>query len=166
MAEIFTRFDPSQDIVSNLRQTVSSGMWSGGTGTLTTFFTSSTQSSSNGQYYYDLGLAVNPNNANIIHVGGVQHWISTDNGVTFTCPAKWSHPHKKEYVHADIHDINYFGNDLWFACDGGVFYSANGGTTISDRNVGLRIKQFYSVGTSYKYQLLSSRCARQWHTST
>jgi len=54
MAEIFTRFDPSQDIVSNLRQTVSSGMWSGGVGTLTTYFTSSTQSSSNGQYYYDL----------------------------------------------------------------------------------------------------------------
>jgi hypothetical protein len=54
MAEIFTRFDPAQDIVANLRQTVSSGMWSGGVGTLTTFFTSSTQSSSNGQYYYDL----------------------------------------------------------------------------------------------------------------
>ena len=51
MAEIFTRFNPEQDVVSNLRQTVSSGMWSGGTGTLTTFFTSSTQSSSNGQYY-------------------------------------------------------------------------------------------------------------------
>jgi len=46
MAEIFTRFNPEQDVVSNLRQTVSSGMWSGGTGTLTTFFTSSTQSSS------------------------------------------------------------------------------------------------------------------------
>ena len=30
-----------------------------------------------GQYYYDLALAVNPNNANIIHVGGVNHWIST-----------------------------------------------------------------------------------------
>ena len=54
MAEIFTRFDPAQDIVANLRQTVSSGMWSGGVGTLATFFTSSTQSSSNGQYYYDL----------------------------------------------------------------------------------------------------------------
>ena len=56
MAEIFTRFDNAQDIVSNLRQTVSSGMWSGGSGTLTTFFTSSTQSSSNGQYYYDMLL--------------------------------------------------------------------------------------------------------------
>ena len=54
MAETFTRFDPAQDVVSNLRQTVSSGMWSGGVGSLTTFFTSSTQSSSNGQYYYDL----------------------------------------------------------------------------------------------------------------
>ena len=57
MAEIFTRFNPEQDVVSNLRQTVSSGMWSGGTGTLTTFFTSSTQSSSNGQYYYDMSVS-------------------------------------------------------------------------------------------------------------
>ena len=29
-----------------------------------------------GQYYYDLGLAVNPTDAHIIHVGGVNHWIS------------------------------------------------------------------------------------------
>ena len=49
-----------------------------------------------GQYYYDLGLAINPNNADIIHVAGVQHWVSTDNGISFTCPAKWSHPHKKD----------------------------------------------------------------------
>ena len=74
-----------------------------------------------GQYYYDLALAVNPTDANIIHVGGVNHWISFDDGVNFSCPAKWSEPHKKGYVHADIHDINYFGNDLWFACDGGIF---------------------------------------------
>ena len=57
-----------------------------------------------GQYYYDLALAVNPNNANIIHVGGVNHWISTNGGDSFTCPAKWSHPEKNEYIHADIHD--------------------------------------------------------------
>jgi|TARA_Y100000310_G_scaffold283182_1_gene304963 hypothetical protein len=54
MAEIFTRFSPADDMVSNLRQTVSSGMWSGGVGTLTTMYTSSIQSSSNGQYYYDV----------------------------------------------------------------------------------------------------------------
>jgi trimeric autotransporter adhesin len=32
-----------------------------------------------------------------------------------------------------------------FACDGGIHFSSNGGTTIRDRNKGLRIKQFYSV---------------------
>ena len=54
MAEIFTRFDSNNDIVSNLRQTVSSGMWSGGTGTLTTFHTSSVQSGSTGRYFYEV----------------------------------------------------------------------------------------------------------------
>ncbi len=103
-----------------------------------------------GQYYYDLGLAVNPNNANIIHVGGVQHWISTDNGITFTCPAKWSHPHKKEYVHADIHDINYFGNDLWFACDGGVFYSDNAADSVTKRMFGIAGADFWGFGSGFK----------------
>lgn len=54
MAEIFTRFNDIDDIVTNIKQTISSGMWSGGSGTLTTFYTSSTQSGSTGTYYYDL----------------------------------------------------------------------------------------------------------------
>ncbi|MDP7568211.1 MAG: PKD domain-containing protein, partial [Flavobacteriales bacterium] len=103
-----------------------------------------------GQYYYDLGLAVNPNNADIIHVGGVQHWISFDNGVSFTCPAKWSEPHKKGYVHADIHDINYFGNDLWFACDGGVFYSDNEGDSIYKKQYGIAGTDFWGFGAGFK----------------
>ena len=42
------------DVISGLRDVISSGMWSGGTGTLTTFFTSSTQSGSTGDYYLDV----------------------------------------------------------------------------------------------------------------
>ena len=103
-----------------------------------------------GQYYYDLALAVNPNNADIIHVGGVNHWISFDDGVTFTCPAKWSQPHKKGYVHADIHDINYFGNDLWFACDGGVFYSDNAGDSIYKKQYGIAGTDFWGFGAGFK----------------
>ena len=103
-----------------------------------------------GQYYYDLGLAVNPNNADIIHVGGVNHWISFDDGVTFTCPAKWSEPHKKGYVHADIHDINYFGNDLWFACDGGIFYSDNEGDSIYKKQYGIAGTDFWGFGAGFK----------------
>ncbi|MGY8989070.1 MAG: WD40/YVTN/BNR-like repeat-containing protein, partial [Flavobacteriales bacterium] len=103
-----------------------------------------------GQYYYDLALAVNPNNADSIHLGGVNHWVSSDNGVTFTCPAKWSQPHKKGYVHADIHDINYFGNDLWFACDGGVFYSDNAADSVTKRMFGIAGSDFWGFGAGFK----------------
>ena len=103
-----------------------------------------------GQYYYDLALAINPWDENMIHVGGVNHWISFDDGVTFTCPAKWSEPHKKGYVHADIHDINYFGNDLWFACDGGVFYSSNSGDSIYKKMLGIAGTDFWGFGSGFK----------------
>ena len=103
-----------------------------------------------GQYYYDLALAVNPNNADIIHVGGVNHWISSDGGISFICPAKWSQPHKKGYVHADIHDINYFGNDLWFACDGGIFYSENAGDSIYKKQYGIAGTDFWGFGAGFK----------------
>ena len=53
MAEIYTRFDKEFDIIKNQRQTVSSGLWSSGVGTLSTFYTSSVQSGSSGQYYTD-----------------------------------------------------------------------------------------------------------------
>tara|TARA_B100002052_G_scaffold71305_1_gene64635 strand:- start:12406 stop:15090 length:2685 start_codon:yes stop_codon:yes gene_type:complete len=103
-----------------------------------------------GQYYYDLALAINPTDANIIHVGGINHWISYDGGSNFTCPAKWSQPHKKGYVHADIHDINYFGNDLWFACDGGIFYSNNSGDSIFKKQYGIEGTDFWGFGTGFK----------------
>lgn len=102
-----------------------------------------------GQYYYDLALAVNPNNANIIHVGAVNHWISDDGGETFSCPAKWSHPNKDEYIHADIHDIRYFGNDLWVACDGGVFYSNDAGDNFDKKMYGISGTDFWGFGSGF-----------------
>jgi hypothetical protein len=49
----------SSDVVTNVRDTVSSGMWADGAGTITAFFTSSTQSGSSGNYYLDV-YAANP----------------------------------------------------------------------------------------------------------
>ena len=42
------------DVLSGIRDVISSGMWSGGTGNLSTYFTSSTQSGSTGAYYLDV----------------------------------------------------------------------------------------------------------------
>lgn len=102
-----------------------------------------------GQYYYDLALAVDPFDANKIHVGGVNQWISTDGGYSFTCYAKWSEPAEPAYVHADIHDIRYFGEEIWIACDGGIFLSTDGGTNFTKRMVGIEGSDFWGFGASF-----------------
>tara|TARA_Y100000994_G_C15702737_1_gene445838 strand:+ start:918 stop:4475 length:3558 start_codon:yes stop_codon:yes gene_type:complete len=105
-----------------------------------------------GQYYYDLALAINPNDANNIHVGGVNHWVSYDGGYNFICPSKWSWAADSEntkYVHADLHDIKYYNNDLWIACDGGIFYSDNQGDTIHQRMFGIAGTDFWGFGSGF-----------------
>lgn len=52
MAETYTQFGTG-DIVPNIKQTITDAVWTNTSGSLTAFFTSSTQSSSNGDYYYD-----------------------------------------------------------------------------------------------------------------
>ncbi len=47
-------FKTIESVVPSQRSTVSAGIWSGGTGTLTTFFINTTQSGSSGNYYYDV----------------------------------------------------------------------------------------------------------------
>lgn len=59
---IFTNFEPD-DIIPGQVSVVSSGMWSGGVGTLTAFHTSSTQSGSTGEHYYDVYNGVVGTNA-------------------------------------------------------------------------------------------------------
>tara|TARA_R100000008_G_scaffold57268_4_gene35378 strand:+ start:30 stop:1085 length:1056 start_codon:yes stop_codon:yes gene_type:complete len=49
----FTLLDP-EDKRTNIPSTVSSPVWSGGTATLSSFYTGSTQSGSSGNYYYDI----------------------------------------------------------------------------------------------------------------
>ena len=51
---VFQQFDTQNDIKTGQISIVSSGMWSGGVGTLTAFYTSSTQSGSTGEHYFDV----------------------------------------------------------------------------------------------------------------
>ncbi len=100
-----------------------------------------------GQTWYNLAVAIDPSNANNCIVGTLDTWKTTNGGTSWTQISTWvgSVP-VNQYVHADVHNITWFdgGNKLLFGCDGGIHYSADKGTTIRDRNVGLRIKQFYS----------------------
>jgi Secretion system C-terminal sorting domain len=100
----------------------------------------------NGQGWYDLSCGVNPANPNECIVGGLECYKTINGGASWVKVAVWVGG-SGQYIHADQHDIQWWdgGTKLMFACDGGIHYSADGGTTVRDRNKGLRIKQFYSV---------------------
>jgi hypothetical protein len=50
----YTKFDTVNDIVANQIETVTAGMWSDGLASLTTYFTSSTQTTTQRRYYVDV----------------------------------------------------------------------------------------------------------------
>ncbi len=53
--KIYSRLDPGNDVISNRKEKVTAGLWSSNSGELTTFHTSSVQTSSNaGKYYWDV----------------------------------------------------------------------------------------------------------------
>jgi trimeric autotransporter adhesin len=119
-----------------------------------------TPSFTSGQSWYNMAIAIDPNNANNVIVGALDCYKTTNGGGSWTKISEWVGS-TGQYVHADQQIITWRNNNqVLIGCDGGVFYSANGGTTITDRNEGLRIKQFYSVAihpTSTNYFLAGAQ---------
>jgi hypothetical protein len=52
--QTFTTFNTQEDVVTNVKETVTAGLWSDNLGSLTTFFTSSDQTVSQRRYYTDV----------------------------------------------------------------------------------------------------------------
>lgn len=122
--------------------------------------TTTTPTFTSGQSWYNMAVAVDPTNANNVIVGALDCYKTTNGGSTWTKISEWVGS-TGQYVHADQQIITWRNNNqVLIGSDGGVFYSANGGTTITDKNTGLRIKQFYSVAihpTSTNYFLAGAQ---------
>lgn len=102
---------------------------------------------SSGQAWYNLAIGVDPTDPNNVMVGGLNSYRSTNGGTTWTANSVWvtGVPGSSNYIHADHHILVWNNNQVLDGGDGGLFYSANDGQTWQDRNVGLRLKQFYAV---------------------
>ncbi|HJS55339.1 MAG TPA: hypothetical protein VJ765_12375, partial [Chitinophagaceae bacterium] len=102
------------------------------------------------QAWYDLIAAVDPNNANTLYIGGIDVYMSTNNGANWTRVSDWR-PIGLPYIHADIHQISYApgsSSRLAIGCDGGIFYSTDaniGSPNFVEKNSGYNVTQFYSV---------------------
>ena len=103
-----------------------------------------------GQGWYDLAIAASPTNADVVVVGGVNIWRSTNGGTNWTINGHWTGS-GAPYVHADVHDLIFLpgnGTTYWAGCDGGVFKTTNSGTAWADISANMSIAQQYEVGLS------------------
>jgi hypothetical protein len=131
----------------------------GGANWTTTTLTATNISDLNGggQGWYAQALAADPSNPNTVIVGSLNILKSTDGGVTFNKISEWVGT-TGQYVHADQHNFTWYdnGNKLLVGHDGGISITTDKGVTFTDKNTGLRLKQFYSVAihpTSTNYFL-------------
>lgn len=103
-----------------------------------------------GQAWYDLTIAVDPNNSNTVLVGGIDLFKSTNSGNNWQQIAHWYGGFGFQEVHADQHWI-YFepGNSsvIYFGNDGGIWRTTNGTAAvpaITSKNFGYNVTQFYA----------------------
>ncbi len=109
--------------------------------------------SAGGQGFYDIALAVSNNNPDLVYVGGVNGFISTDGGKSFTLSNEWSSSvGDADVVHADHHNAYFRPSDDWlFDCDDGGFYytkdPADGkNSTWNNLTAGKVCGQIYGIG--------------------
>ncbi|HFS67313.1 MAG TPA: T9SS type A sorting domain-containing protein [Flavobacteriia bacterium] len=100
------------------------------------------------QAWYDLALTVSDNNENIVFVGVLDIWKSTDGGNDFVKINNWYAPSEPAYTHADIHFLRYFNGDLYCGSDGGIYKSTNDGISFTELNEGLSISQIYRIANA------------------
>lgn len=111
---------------------------------------SSTGSGTGGQGWYDLAIGVSNTNADVLVVGGINIWRSTNGGTSFTINGHWTGT-GAPYVHADIHDLIFLpgsGSHYYSGNDGGVFRTTNNGSSWADISNQMEIAQQYRIGLS------------------
>jgi hypothetical protein len=135
----------TSDLVSTIYKSTDGGTnWSA---TGSTPSNSGNNAYTSGQGWYCLALGIDPSNASNVIVGSLNCYKTTDGGTSWSQISVWVSGISgsvTNYIHADQHFVAWNGSQVLVGSDGGIFYSANNGSTFTDRNINLRLKQFYS----------------------
>ena len=98
----------------------------------------------NGQAGYDLSLGVDPNDPNTVYAGELDIFKTTDGALSWTQVTGGGAGTVS--MHVDQQNLKTItSNEIIFSNDGGIYYTNDAGATISNRNTGYNVSQFYSV---------------------
>ncbi len=115
--------------------------------------TASTSDFARGQAWYDLVIAVHPEDPDQLIAGGIDLNRTKDGGQSWATVSYWT-GNCRSYVHADQHAIAFrpgHPNEAIFGSDGGISYTRDITATspvFFNRNNNYNVTQFYSGATS------------------
>ena len=114
------------------------GIWRTTDGAVTWSKSTATNASCGNQCWYDMAIAVDPSNPNIVYFGGVTLYKSTDGAGSFSDILGG--------IHVDQHVLAFAPSDagqLFVGNDGGIYKSTNAGGSWGNLNTNLVLTQFY-----------------------
>ena len=104
------------------------------------------------QATYDLCITADPLDKNVVYVGSINNWKSTDGGSTWSITTHWSGDcnGSATAVHADQHVYGWSPHfhRLYVGHDGGLTFTANDGGEWTEITGPLPITQLYKIGQS------------------
>ncbi len=104
------------------------------------------------QGYYNLGIAASDTDPDVVLIGCLNLWRTTDGGSSFTVLGGYQG--NISWIHPDQQEIEINGNDMWVANDGGINYSNDYFETHESRKEGLLATDYWGFGSGWNEDLL------------
>ncbi len=123
--------DSTRAVNHILRSTDKGETWNG----VTVAQTSNGANFSRNQAWYDLSIAIDPNNSDVAYIGGINVYKTEDGGSTWEQMSEWFQTPAIQNVHADQHSaqfVNGSSDRMLFSNDGGLYITQDATSPLPD----------------------------------